>query len=230
MAWPIRQRSVPARGTHPDCGKRCLTRAMAEVVLIRHGETEWSASRRHTSYTDLDLTPAGQRQAANLGALLAGRRFAAVISSPRRRALRTADIAGFAVTDVDADIAEWDYGEYEGLTTKEIHQQRPDWDLWTQGCPGGESPDDVQHRIDRLWEKVRSRLDDGDVAVVAHGHSLRVAGARWIGLPAAGGGKLRLDTATLCALGYEHGRPVILHWNRAVGADRPAGATDPARH
>jgi broad specificity phosphatase PhoE len=203
---------------------------MAEVVLIRHGETEWSASRRHTSYTDLDLTPAGERQATSLGALLAGRQFAAVISSPRRRALRTADVAGLAVTAVDADIVEWDYGEYEGITTKEIRRQRPDWDLWTQGCPGGESPEDVQARIDRLWAKVRPLLDQGDVALIGHGHSLRVAGARWIDLPAAGGGKLRLDTATLCALGYEHGRPVILHWNRTVGADPPPRTTDPARH
>jgi broad specificity phosphatase PhoE len=203
---------------------------MAEVVLIRHGETEWSASHRHTSRTDLDLTPTGERQAARLGANLTGRQFAAVISSPRRRALRTAEIAGLRVTDVEPDIAEWDYGEYEGITRAEIHQRQPDWDLWTQGCPGGEAPDDVAARIDRLWGRVRPLLDRGDVALVGHGHSLRVAGARWIGLPASGGGKLRLDTATLCALGYEHGRPVILNWNRTVAADRPTGPTDPARH
>lgn len=203
---------------------------MTEVVLIRHGETEWSATHRHTSYTDLDLTPTGQRQAARLGVSLAGRHFAAVISSPRRRALRTAEIAGLAVTDADEDLAEWNYGQYEGITTDEIRRKRPDWDLWTQGCPGGESPDEVQTRIDRLWAKVRHLLDRGDVALIGHGHGLRVAGARWIGLPAAGGGKLRLDTATLCALGYEHGRPVILYWNRTVGTNRTAGATDPARH
>jgi broad specificity phosphatase PhoE len=203
---------------------------MAEVVLIRHGETEWSASHRHTSRTDLDLSPTGERQAAILGANLASRQFAAIISSPRRRALRTAEIAGMRVTDVDPDIAEWDYGEYEGLTRAEIYQRQSDWDLWTQGCPGGETPAGVAARIDRLWDKVRPVLDQGDVAVVAHGHSLRVAGARWIGLSASGGGKLRLDTATLCALGYEHGRPVILNWNRTVGGDRPAGVNDPARH
>jgi broad specificity phosphatase PhoE len=203
---------------------------MAEVVLIRHGATEWSASRRHTSYTDLDLTPAGEREAVRLGANLTGRRFAAVISSPRRRALRTAEIAGLAVTDVDPDLAEWDYGEYEGITTKEIRERRPDWDLWTQGCPGGESPDEVQARVDRVWAKVRRLLDGGDVALIGHAHGLRVAGARWIGLPAAGGGKLRLDTGTLSALGYEHGRPVILHWNRTVGTDQNLTATEPARH
>lgn len=202
---------------------------MTEVVLIRHGETEWSASHRHTSYTDLDLTPAGERQASELGAILAGRHFAAVVSSPRRRALRTAQIAGLAVTAVDADIAEWNYGEYEGRTTKEIRQHRPDWNLWTQGCPGGESPDEVEARVDRLLQAVRPSLDEGDVAVVGHGHSLRVMGARWIGLRAGDGGKLRLDTAAVCALGYEHGRPVILHWNRTAGQSR-RGLTDPARH
>lgn len=202
---------------------------MAEVVLIRHGETEWSANHRHTSYTDVDLTATGVRQAAALGGRLAGRTFAAVLSSPRRRALRTAEIAGLNVTDVDEDLAEWNYGEYEGITTKEIRQRRPDWDLWTQGCPGGESPADVQRRIDRLWSKVVPLLDRGDVALVAHGHSLRVAGARWIDLPASGGGRLRLDTATLCGLGYEHGRPVILHWNQVVTADPPAPAGQ-ARH
>jgi broad specificity phosphatase PhoE len=203
---------------------------MAEVVLIRHGETEWSTNRRHTSYTDLDLTPIGERQAAKLGASLAGHDFAAVFSSPRRRALRTAEIAGLAVTNVDPDLAEWNYGAYEGITTKEIRARQPDWDLWTQGCPDGESPEDVQTRIDRLWAKVRPLLDRGDVALVGHAHSLRVAGARWIGLPAADGGKLRLDTATVSGLGYEHGRPVILRWNGAVRPDGPAAATEPARH
>jgi broad specificity phosphatase PhoE len=202
---------------------------MAEVVLIRHGETEWSAARRHTSYTDVDLTATGVRQAAALGGRLAGRSFAAVLSSPRRRALRTAEIAGLDITEVDDDLVEWNYGEYEGITTKEIRERRPDWDLWTQGCPGGELPAEVQRRIDRLWTTVAPLLDRGDVALVAHGHSLRVAGARWIELPASGGSRLRLDTATLCALGYEHGRRVILHWNEVVRADRPAPA-DPARH
>ncbi|MEV4755079.1 histidine phosphatase family protein [Micromonospora sp. NPDC049559] len=187
---------------------------MAEIILVRHGETEWSRTGRHTSYTDIPLTEVGERQALALAAGLAGRTFAAVISSPRGRALRTAELAGLAVTDVDEDLGEWNYGEYEGITTAEIHQDRPGWDLWTDGCPGGESPEEVGPRLDRVLERARVALADGDVALVAHGHSLRVAGARWIGLTAAGGGKLRLDTATVSALGYEHDRPVILRWNQ----------------
>ncbi|MEJ3744288.1 histidine phosphatase family protein [Actinomycetes bacterium KLBMP 9797] len=185
---------------------------MSEIVLVRHGETEWSRSHRHTSYTDLDLTPDGERQARALEARLAGRSFAAVLSSPRKRALRTAELAGLAVTEVDDDLAEWDYGEYEGITTAEIHGTRdPDWNLWTDGAPGGESPDAVGARLDRVLD--RARAAGGDVALVGHAHALRVVGARWVGLPAAGGGLLRLNTATLSELGYEHGRPVILRWN-----------------
>lgn len=186
---------------------------MAEIVLIRHGETTWSAAHRHTSYTDLELTAAGEQQARDLAPRLAGRRFAAVVSSPRRRALRTAQLAGLTVTDVDADLAEWNYGEYEGRTTAEIRQDRPGWTLWNHGCPGGESPDEVGARLDRVLRRAAELLADGDVALLAHGHSLRVAGARWIGLPASGGGLLRLDTATVSALGHEHHRPVILRWN-----------------
>jgi probable phosphoglycerate mutase len=186
---------------------------VAEIVLIRHGETEWSAAHRHTSYTDLQLNPDGDRQARAVRGQLAGRSFAAVISSPRLRALRTAELAGLAVTAVDADLAEWNYGSYEGRTTNEIQAERPDWDLWTDGCPDGESPEQVAARLDRVLARASSLLADGDVALVAHGHSLRVAGARWIGLTATGGGRLRLDTATVSVLGYEHGRPVILRWN-----------------
>ena len=184
-----------------------------EVVLIRHGQTEWSANGRHTSYTDLDLTPAGEEQAREAGRRLHGRTFAAVLSSPRKRALRTAELAGLAVTEVTEDLAEWNYGEYEGITTKEIRRTRqPDWSLWTDGCPGGESPAQVGARLDRVLAKARAL--DQDVALVAHGHALRVAGARWIGLPASAGGLLKLDTGTLCTLGFEHGvDPVIVSWN-----------------
>jgi broad specificity phosphatase PhoE len=205
---------------------------MAEIVLIRHAETEWSAGGRHTSYTDIDLTPDGEREAADLGAALAGRAFAGVISSPRRRALRTAEIAGLAVTDVDDDLVEWNYGAYEGLTSRQIRQRRPDWDLWTDGCPDGESPDQAGARLDRVLDRARTLLPAGDVALIGHGHCLRVAAARWIGLPPAGGGKLRLATATLSALGHEHGRPVIARWNLAPPpaprADAPRPTT--ARH
>ena len=186
---------------------------MAEIVLIRHGQTEWSANGRHTSYTDLDLTPAGEQQAREVGRKLAGRRFAAVISSPRKRALRTAELAGLRVTEVSEDLAEWNYGEYEGITTATIRESHPSWSLWTDGAPGGESPEQVGARIDRVLARAKELLSRGDVALVAHGHSLRVTGARWIGLPAAGGGKLSLGTATLSTLGFEHGNQVIDSWN-----------------
>lgn len=182
-------------------------------MLIRHGETEWSASRRHTSYTDLDLIDDGVEQAKALAVSVADRRFVAVVSSPRRRALRTAELAGLTPTEVTEDLAEWRYGQYEGITTAEIHQHNPRWNLWTDGAPGGETPEQIGARVDALLGRVAPLLDDGDVAFVAHGHSLRVVGARWVGLPAAGGGLLRLDTATISVLGFEHGRRVIRRWN-----------------
>jgi len=191
-------------------------RTVGNITLVRHGQTEWSAVGRHTSYTDLDLTPDGERQARDLGAALSGRAFTAVLASPRRRALRTAELAGLKVTTVDIDLAEWNYGEYEGQTTAEIRADRPDWSLWTDGAPGGESPEQLEVRIDRLLTRVRPLLDDGDVALVGHGHALRVVAARWIGLPASGGALLRLDTATLSELGFEHERQVVLHWNAPV--------------
>jgi probable phosphoglycerate mutase len=192
---------------------------VAEIVLVRHGETQWSAVGRHTSRTDLALTSAGEAQARTLGSALAGRTFAAVLVSPRARARETARLAGLEPSIVDDDLSEWDYGEYEGLTTEEIRSTAPDWSLWTDGCPGGETPAQVGDRLDRVLARAKAVLDGaggsagGDVALVAHGHALRVAGARWVGLPPAGGGLLRLDTATLSALGYEHGAPVILRWN-----------------
>lgn len=186
---------------------------MGEIVLIRHGQTEWSANGRHTSYTDLDLTPTGEEQARAAGKRLQGRPFAAVISSPRRRALRTAELAGLTVTETTEDLAEWNYGEYEGVTTPVIHETRPGWSLWSDGCPGGESPGQVAERLDRALARARGFLADGDVALVAHGHSLRVAGARWIGLPPSEGRLFKLDTATLSVLGFEHGEPAIGVWN-----------------
>jgi broad specificity phosphatase PhoE len=193
---------------------------MGELVLIRHGETEWSAGRRHTSVTDLDLTDAGVRQAADLATAVRERTFVAVVSSPRRRALRTAELAGLTPTEVTEDIAEWNYGEYEGVTTADIHASRdPHWNLWTDGCPGGETPEQVGARIDAVLARVAPLLDSGDVAVVAHGHSLRVTGARWIGLPPAGGGLLKLDTATISVLGFEHGRRAVHRWNAPADPD-----------
>ncbi|XTZ17433.1 histidine phosphatase family protein [Micromonospora echinospora] len=186
---------------------------MGEFLLIRHGETAWSAARRHTSYTDLELTPDGERQAATLRDRLAGRHFAAVLASPRRRALRTAELAGLVVDDVEEDLTEWHYGAYEGRTTAEVRAERPDWVIWQDGCPDGESPAQVGARLDRVLARVTPLLDSGDVALVAHAHALRVLGARWIGLPPAGGGRLRLDTASVSVLGHEHGRQVVLSWN-----------------
>jgi len=186
---------------------------MGEIVLMRHGETEWSATRRHTSYTDLDLLDAGVEQAKALAAAVAGRTFVAVVSSPRRRALRTAELAGLTPTEVTEDLAEWNYGEYEGVTTADIHRHSPQWSLWTDGAPGGEMPDEIGRRVDAVLDRVAPLLDGGDVAFIAHGHSLRVVGARWVGLPAAGGGLLRLDTATISVLGFEHGRRAIRRWN-----------------
>jgi len=186
---------------------------VGEIFLLRHGETEWSAAGRHTSHTDLDLTDEGEMQARLLGRALRGRTFAAVFSSPRKRALRTAELAGLAVTDVEEDLSEWNYGEKEGRTTAEIHQIRPDWSLWTDGSPGGESPDQVGMRLDRVLARVRPLLSQADVVLIGHGHALRVTAARWIGLPAAGGALLRLDTATLSRLGHEHQRPVVVLWN-----------------
>ncbi len=182
-------------------------------MLMRHGETEWSASRRHTSHTDLDLIDDGVEQAKALAAVVAGRRFVAVVSSPRRRALRTAELAGLTPTEVTEDLAEWHYGEYEGITTAEIHRNTPQWSLWTDGAPGGETPEQIGARVDALLDRAAALLEHGDVAFIAHGHSLRVVGARWVGLPPAGGGLLRLDTATVSVLGFEHGRRVIRRWN-----------------
>ncbi|MEH1029589.1 histidine phosphatase family protein [Micromonospora profundi] len=198
---------------------------MGELLLIRHGETTWSAARRHTSYTDLELTPDGERQARTLAAFLAGRRFATVLSSPRTRALHTAQLAGLTVDGVDEDLVEWNYGEYEGRTTVDIHSDQPQWNIWTDGCPGGESPAQVGARLDRVLARATPLLDQGTVALVGHAHSLRVLGARWVGLPPSAGGLLRLDTATVSALGHEHGRRVILRWNQPT-PPAPGTATD----
>jgi broad specificity phosphatase PhoE len=185
-----------------------------DVWLIRHGQTEWSANGRHTSYTDLDLTETGVEQAREAGRRLGGRKFAAVISSPRKRALRTAELAGLTVTEVTEELAEWNYGEYEGITTAEIRKTRPDWSLWTDGCPGGETPEQVGARLDRVLAHAKTLLDQGDVAFVGHGHCLRVCGARWVGLPPRDGGLLKLDTATLSTLGFEHETTQVIDtWN-----------------
>jgi probable phosphoglycerate mutase len=198
---------------------------MAELILIRHGETEWSRSGRHTGLTDLPLTDVGEDQARAAGKLVAGRSFGAVYSSPLTRAVRTAQLAGLSDATLDADLLEWDYGGYEGVTTDQIQQERPGWYLWDDGIiPGdaahpGETVEHVGERCDRVLARVRPVLRDGDgqdVALVASGHVLRVLCARWLGLAPRDGRLFRLDTATVSRLGFEHRYPVIDAWNQGA--------------
>ncbi|MBW8804342.1 MAG: histidine phosphatase family protein [Catenulisporales bacterium] len=192
---------------------------MSELILLRHGETEWSRAGRHTGLTDLPLTARGEDQARAAAKLLAERSLAAVYTSPLSRAMRTAELAGLTGAVPEPDLLEWDYGGYEGVTTDEIHHTRPGWYLWNDGVvPGdaehpGESLEQVGARVDRVLARVRPMLADGegeeDVCLVAHGHVLRIVCARWLGLPPAGGRYFRLDTATVSRLGFEHARPVV---------------------
>jgi probable phosphoglycerate mutase len=192
---------------------------VGDLLLVRHGETEWSRSGQHTSYTDLPLTRQGEEQAKSLTPLLSGRTFALTLTSPLARAMRTAELAGLTGAVPEPDLHEWDYGGYEGITTAEIHRTRPDWDLWTDGvAPGpddhpGESPRQIGERADRVLSRVAEALGDGDVILVAHGHVLRVLTARRLGLPPADGRLFLLETGTLNRLSTEHGRPVIAEWN-----------------
>jgi probable phosphoglycerate mutase len=191
---------------------------MGELILIRHGETEWSRTGRHTGRTDVSLTDAGLAAAARLAPALAERPLAAAFSSPASRARVTAELAGL-VARVDLDLQEWDYGGYEGLTTPQIREQWPGWYLWRDGViPGdaehpGETAQQVGARADTVLARVTPLLADGDVVLVSHGHFLRVLTARWLRLDPAGGRMFRLGTGTLCALGTEHGEPVIISWN-----------------
>ena len=198
-----------------------MSKALLVIHLARHGETAWSRSGQHTGRTDLPLTERGERNACALGERLRGLDFAKVLTSPLQRAVRTCELAGFgAVAEIDPDLVEWDYGQYEGRRTAEIHAERPDWQLFRDGCPGGESPDQVGARADRVVGRVRAVK--GDVLVFSSGHILRVLAARWLGLDPAGGRYFLLSTASLSALGYEHNpsEPVIRLWNdtRHVGA------------
>jgi broad specificity phosphatase PhoE len=181
-----------------------------QVLLLRHGETEWSASGRHTGRTDVDLTDRGRAQARALGAAVASRSFALVLASPLRRATETCRLAGLAGT-VDPDLREWDYGDYEGRTTPEIREEVPGWTVWRGPVPGGECLDEVAARADRLVERLTSA--GGDVAVVSHGHLLRVLAARWLELPAVEGRRFALDTATVSLLGTERETRAVLRWN-----------------
>jgi broad specificity phosphatase PhoE len=192
---------------------------MGELILVRHGETEWSKAGRHTGRTDILLTADGEAQAAELAPVLARLKIRAVFTSTATRAVRTAELAGLTGARQDPDLQEWDYGGYEGRTTADIQAGRPGWYLWRDGViPGdaahpGETVDQVGARVDAVLARVRPLLDEGDVALVAHGHLLRVLTARWLGLEAAGGRLFRLDTGTLCSLGTEHDEPVVHTWN-----------------
>lgn len=184
---------------------------VSEVWLVRHGETEWSRDHRHTSHTDLPLTESGVATAGALKSRLAGEEFQLVLTSPRQRARRTAELAGFSDAEIDGDLVEWEYGDYEGVTTAEIRKTRPGWSVWTDTTPGGESPDSLAARLDRVIRRIGD--GDGRVLVFGHGHSLRALTARWLGLTVSEGRLFRLDTATISVLGHERETPVILRWN-----------------
>src|SRR5215510_7465913 len=191
------------------------------VYLARHGETAWTLSGQHTGLTDLPLTKRGERNARRLEERLRGVTFAKVLTSPLQRATRTCELAGFrAVAEIDRDLLEWNYGAYEGRLTADIHKERPDWQLFRDGCPGGESPNEVSARADRVVKRVRTVKDD--VLLFSSGHFLRVFAVRWLGLDAAFGRYFVLSTASLSALGYEHNlsQPVIRLWDddRHVGS------------
>ncbi len=183
-----------------------------EIVTVRHGETEWSANGRHTSYTDLPLTEPGRERARMVGAELRGRRFSMVLCSPLRRARETCELAGFGdLAVLCEDLHEWNYGEYEGLTTPQIREQNPSWSLWRDGCPGGEQPDQVGARADSALERLRSTEED--TLAFAHGHILRVVAARWIGMEPAAGARFALGAGAVCTLGFERQTEVVVHWN-----------------
>ena len=184
----------------------------ASVVLLRHGETEWSLDGRHTGLSDIELTENGLQEARDAGKRLSGMEFDHVLTSPLKRARDTCELAGFgAEAQTTDELTEWNYGEYEGITTVEIQKTKPDWWLFSDGCPGGESAADVGNRVDPLIE--RAKAGGGRWLFVAHGHVLRVVGARWAGLPPEDASMLLLGTAAVCVLGYEHGRPALKHWN-----------------
>jgi broad specificity phosphatase PhoE len=197
---------------------------MADLVLVRHGETEWTRTRRHTGRTDIPLTAAGEAAAKAVAPVLSVHEIAAVRASPLARAHRTAELAGLTGIETDPDLQEWDYGGYEGITSAEIKSGRPGWSLWDDGVPPGasgspgEDAAEVGARADRVLARVEPLLeaDRGDVVLVGHGHALRVLAARWLGLPPEAGKYFALDTATVSRLGFEHGRHVIRAWNVPV--------------
>jgi broad specificity phosphatase PhoE len=190
---------------------------MSEVVLIRHGETDWSRTGKHTGRTDIPLTERGREQAVAVGAALRGRRFAFVLTSPLERAAETCRLAGYGnVARQRDELMEWDYGDYEGRKTVDIRKERPGWTLWRDGVPGGESVAEVGARADRVIAELRAQT--GDAAVFAHGHVLRVLAARWVGLGPEAGQLLALDPGTLSVLGYERETSVLRSWNATAAS------------
>jgi broad specificity phosphatase PhoE len=191
-----------------------------EIIIVRHGETEWSLAGRHTGRTDLPLTDEGRRRAALLAPELAGRSIQLVLCSPLRRARQTCELAGFSdVAVVCDDLREWDYGEYEGMTTAEIRREHPAWNLWRDGCPGGESPDQVGARADRALERLRSA--GSEALAFAHGHILRVLTARWIGMAPSAGARFALSAGAMSGLGFERETEVLALWNATPGPAAP---------
>lgn len=188
-----------------------MSEPVTQLWLVRHGETEWSRARRHTSYTDVPLTENGVATAEQLRPRLAGESFDHVLTSPMQRARRTAELAGFPDAEPLDELVEWNYGEYEGITNDEIRQTRPGWTVWSHGAPGGETQEELAERLDRVVDRFREQ--PARVLVFAHGHTLRALTARWLGLTVAEGRLFRLDTATVSVLGYERETPVILRWN-----------------
>jgi probable phosphoglycerate mutase len=181
-----------------------------QVVLVRHGETEWSRELKHTGRTDVPLTEEGEQQALQVGKALRGREFARVLASPLRRARETARLAGFE-PELRDELMEWDYGDYEGRLTTDVREKVPGWTIWTHPIPNGETSEEVGRRVDPVLDEIRSV--DGDVLIFAHGHVLRILGARWLDLPAIEGRLFALDPATLSTAGYEREQPVIRTWN-----------------
>ena len=185
------------------------------VFLLRHGQTEWSEAGKHTGRTDIPLTPEGEANATRLAPVLAKEDFKLVLSSPLQRAVRTCELAGLGDRhQQDADLIEWDYGDYEGLTTAEIRQRDPGWTVFCHPTPGGETATQIAARLDRVVARVRSV--DGNVALFGHGHALRVFAARWLDLPTEDARHFMLGTATVCVLSYEHNAPAVLRWNAPI--------------
>jgi probable phosphoglycerate mutase len=189
-----------------------MTRQVQEVYLIRHGETAWSVSGQHTGITDIPLTENGRKVARRLQPILSGEDFALVLTSPLQRARETCELAGLGLrAEIDRDLTEWNYGEYEGLTPKQVHAKAPEWMLFRDGSPGGETPEQAGARVDRLIARVRA--SQGHVALFGHGHIFRVFAARWLGLPTTAGCHFLLDTATLNILSYYRNIPAVKLWN-----------------